>query len=367
MDLINTEKCKAIFEAFVTGQEFNQVIVCANGHINTSYHILVEQKDHSGYFLQHINSGIFKDVNGLMNNISRVVSHLKQKEIDLKDQCFLELIPAKTGEYFHVDADQQYWRLFNFIKDGEAFNCADPQLAFESGKMFGRFLSDLSDLDTSKLGETIPRFHDLELRLEQFNDAIAKNNEDRIANASAEISFVHSHAKEMLELTHLINAGKLPIRVTHNDTKLNNVLFNKDRKAICVVDLDTVMPGSILFDYGDAIRTGANTAVEDETDLSKVGFNIEAYKMFTQGFLVNMATVFSEKEISLLPFSTRFMTFIIGLRFLTDYLNGDIYFKVNCPEHNLIRTRVQFEFIRKLEENKELMESIVHQNILAYA
>lgn len=367
MEIGAENKLKEIFEAFETGQCFKQVIICANGHINTSYQILVEQHGHSGFFLQHINTNIFKDVDALMNNISLVVDHIKIKEQAREKMCFLELIPASNGKKYFTDSDNQCWRLFNFISEGESHNCADAQLAYESGKIFGRFLSDLSDLDASKLSETIPGFHDLELRLEQFKNALSKNNEDRITNAAAEIGFVHEQAEEMLQLTRLIKSGKLPMHVTHNDTKLNNVLFNKDRKAICVVDLDTVMPGSILFDYGDAIRTGANTALEDEPDLSKVDLNVEAYSMFTKGFLKSMATVLTDDEIALLAFSARFMTFIIGLRFLTDYLNGDVYFKTRYAEHNLIRTRVQFEFIRRLEQNKELMESIVQQNILLHA
>lgn len=367
MEVRKHDSFRKIFEAFDTGHRFKEVVVCTNGHINTSYKILVEQEQHHGYFLQHINTGIFKNVDALMNNISLVVNHLKNKEINRENHCFLELILTKDGKKYFTDEENQCWRLFNFIKEGQSYNCADAHLAYESGRIFGRFLSDLSDLDASKLGETIPRFHDLELRLEQFREAITKNNEDRISNAATEICFVNDNAKKMLQLTQLINSGKLPLHVTHNDTKLNNVLFDHDRKAICVVDLDTVMPGSILFDFGDAIRTGANTAVEDEPDLSKVDLNVAAYSMFTKGFLKNMAAVLTEDEIKMLAFSARFMTFIIGLRFLTDYLNVDIYFKTQYPEHNLTRSRVQFEFMKKLGHNQKLMESIVQQNILSYA
>jgi hypothetical protein len=367
MEIVSDLKFRDIFNSFTTGQEFRQVVVCANGHINTSYQIHVKEQNHTGYFLQHLNTNIFKDVDALMDNISLVVNHLKSKELARENHCFLELILTKDGKKYFTDAENQCWRLFNYIKEGQSYHCADAHLAYESGRIFGRFLSDLSDLDASKLGETIPRFHDLELRLEQFHEALAKNNEGRIASAAAEISFVNSQINEMLQLTRLINSGKLPLHVTHNDTKLNNVLFNKDRNAICVVDLDTVMPGSILFDYGDAIRTGANTAIEDEPDISKVDLNVEAYRMFTKGFLKNMAAVLTENEIERLAFSARFMTFIIGLRFLTDYLNSDIYFKTQYPEHNLTRTRVQFEFFRKLVHNAHLMESIVQQNILEYA
>lgn len=367
MEISREDQFRQIFESFQTRESFRQVVVCANGHINTSYHILVSDHQHPGYFLQHINTNIFKDVDSLMNNISLVLDHLKSKAKVSAIQCFLELIPTTDGKNYYIDSDNQCWRLFNYIEEGQSHNCADAHLAFESGLIFGRFLSDLSDFDTSGLNETIPGFHDLELRMEQFRSAIDQNNEDRIAGAAAEINFVKAHAEEMLKLTQMINAGKLPLHVTHNDTKLNNVLFNSDRKAICVVDLDTVMPGSILFDFGDAIRTGANTALEDEPDLSKVDLNIEAYSSFTKGFLKSIVSVLTDNEIALLPFSARFMTFIIGLRFLTDYLNGDIYFRTKYPGHNLVRTKVQFEFFRKLEQNKDLMETIVQQNILLHA
>lgn len=332
------------------------------GHINDSFRIFTDKEKKHGYFLQWINNHIFKDVEGLMNNIAQVTKHLSKKlslfpELNFK---VLEIIPTLDGKLYYCDKKKQYWRLYRLITEVHSYEKVESeQIAFEGGKAFGIFMSLLQDLPAEKLKDTIPDFHNIRKRLEAFDNALAVDSFQRAASIPDEIHFVNAHRNEMLNIQELIDNKKIPLRITHNDTKFNNVLFNNLNKATCIVDLDTVMPGSILFDFGDAIRTGANMAVEDEEDLSKVNINISIYASYTKGFITHTRDVLNKHEIENLAFSARFMTFIIGLRFLTDYLDGDAYFRTLSPKHNLTRTKVQFRLIESMEKEANKMEEIV--------
>jgi hypothetical protein len=357
---------KEIVSHFNINAEYQDFEKNTIGHINESYFIRTNSTNHHGYFLQWINNTIFKNVDGLMNNICAVTGHLASKLSGNKDLSFkvLEVIPCNDGKNFYLDPDGQYWRLYTFIANAHGYNVVETaEIAYEGGKAFGLFMSLLADLPAAGLTETIPDFHNLEKRLDTFNKSVSADKVNRVKDVAAEIEFIQSHAKQMLTIPALIKSGQLPMRITHNDTKFNNILFDSANHALCIVDLDTVMPGSILFDFGDSIRTGANTADEDEKDLSKVDINLPIYEAYTRGFLKSTLSTLTDIEIDNLAFSARFMTFIIGLRFLTDFVDGDTYFRTSYPEHNLVRAKVQFQLIEVMERNAEKMQSIIIEEV----
>lgn len=357
---------KEIVSHFRIQGEFLDFEKNMTGHINDSFYIKTSHSGHPGYFLQWINSYIFKDVEGLMNNISTVTSHLADKLAENQNLAFkvLEIIPSTDGKKFYVDAEGQYWRMYTFIEAMHVYNVVEnTKIAYEGGKAFGIFMSLLADLPADRLIEIIPDFHNMVKRLDAFNKSLQNNTASRATEIASEIEFVSQRAEQMLKIPALLESGLLPARITHNDTKFNNILFNSTENAMCIVDLDTVMPGTVLFDFGDAIRTGANTAQEDERDLSKVDINLPIYEAYTRGFIKSTRHSLTDVEIQNLAFSAQFMTFIIGLRFLTDYIDGDPYFRTLYPEHNLDRAKVQFRLLEAMERNAEKMHSIVLQSL----
>jgi len=357
---------KKIISNFRITGEFADYEKVVTGHINDSYYIKTNSTDHPGYFLQWINNYIFKDVDGLMNNITLVTRHLADKLAMHPELAFkvLEIIPTLQGDKYYHQAEGQFWRLYKFIDNSHGYDVVEnSQIAYEGGKAFGIFMSLLADLPAGRLTETIPDFHNLEKRLDTFYNSLNINPVHRSGSIPEEINFVRTRAEQMLTIPALIKEGKIPMRITHNDTKFNNILFDDSNHAMCIVDLDTVMPGSILFDFGDAIRTGANTAAEDEKDLSKVDINLPIYEAYTQGFIEKTHHTLTKVEIDNLAFSARFMTFMIGLRFLTDFLDGDLYFRTHYPEHNLDRARVQFRLVEAMESHADKMHAIVLQSI----
>jgi len=357
---------KKIVSNFRITGDFVDFEKVTTGHINDSYYIKTNSTDHPGYFLQWINNYIFKDIDGLMDNITAVTRHLAEKLVANPELAFkvLEIIPTLQGDKYYLQAEGQFWRLYKFIDNSHGYDVVEnTDIAYEGGKAFGIFMSLLADLPANRLSETIPDFHNMEKRLGTFYNSLKANPVDRAKDIPAEIEFVKTRAEQMLAIPALIKSGKLPMRITHNDTKFNNILFDADNHAMCIVDLDTVMPGSVLFDFGDAIRTGANTAAEDEKDLSKVDINLPIYEAYTKGFIKSTRNSLTEVEIDNLAFSARFMTFIIGLRFLTDFLDGDPYFRTHYPEHNLVRARVQFRLVEQMELNADKMRDIVMKSL----
>lgn len=332
-----------------------------SGHINDTY--LVHDNQETPYLLQRINHQVYGDVQGMMDNIRRVTEHLRQKLAAhaASSMTTLQVIPTHDGALFHQDVSGNYWRILTFINDTVAYDVAtSPAQAREAGRAFGQFQALLRDLPGEPLNETIPQFHHMESRLTRFAKAQDADVMQRAGEVPQEIAFVQQRAAEMLNLHQLVETGEIPQRVTHNDTKLNNVLLDPHtHQARCVVDLDTVMPGSVLFDFGDAIRTTANTAGEDETDLDKVQLHLAYYDAFAQGYLSEAHNFLTKKEIEYLPFSARYMTFIMGLRFLTDYMAGDVYYKIHHPDHNLRRARNQFQLVRRMEAHYDDMVRIV--------
>ena len=347
-----------ICDQFLPGIKVQNIIPYGSGHINDTFKVETKSKN---YLLQRVNHSIFKNVESLTDNIIKVTQHLRNKVKNEKFQMeVLTSVETIERDFIFRDDKGNYWRMFHFIENSKSYDLVEKaNLALEGGKAYGRFMLMLDDFPAEELVETIPQFHDIQFRLNNFFKSFKKNNAGRVGGAKKEIDFVNQRAEEMILIHQLGIENRVPLRVTHNDTKINNVLFNDQDKGICIIDLDTVMPGYVHFDFGDAIRTFTNTADEDEKDLSKVSMNIEYYKAFSTGFLSEMKDVLNETEKETLAFSAKLMTFIIGLRFLTDYLDGDIYYKTQYPDHNIIRTRSQFKLLESMEEQFEEMEKVI--------
>ena len=333
-----------------------------NGHINSTF--VIDCDNGNKYSLQRINNHVFRDVEGLMNNIDSVTSFLKKKIVAKGGNPLREtltVVKTKSGENYCKLEDDSYWRVYIFVDDVITLQAIEnPEHFYYAGKAFGNFQKLLADFPAEKLTETIPNFHNTVSRYAEFEGLIAKNQSGRASEAEDEIAFARKYKWLAEELYPLIAKGELPLRVTHNDTKLNNVLLDKDTgKPVCVIDLDTVMPGLSLYDYGDSMRFGTNPAAEDEKDLSKVYSDMVLFEEYTKGFLEECGDALTAKEIELLPISALVMTYECGIRFLGDFVDGDNYFKTERPEHNLDRCRTQFKLVADMEEKLPIMKQIV--------
>jgi Ser/Thr protein kinase RdoA (MazF antagonist) len=331
------------------------------GHINDSFLVKTKEEDKPDYLLQRINHHIFKDVELLQNNILHVTNHIRKKlqekgASDIERKA-LTIIPAKDGKLFYFDGEN-YWRIYLFISGGKSYEAITPELAYEAGKAFGEFQAYLADIP-EKISETIPNFHNMEFRLEQFREALANDAAGRVASNRAIIDEIESRAEEMCKAERLGREGVLPKRINHCDTKVNNVLFDANGHILCVVDLDTVMPGYVLSDFGDFIRTGANTGAEDDDNLDNVSVDLDIFAAYARGYLETAGNFLLPIEIENLPFGARLLTYMQTVRFFTDYLNGDTYYKIHFPEHNLQRTKAQLKLLQELEKNSEKMQAIV--------
>ena len=326
-----------------------------SGHINSTF--LVVTDSGKRYILQKINNKIFPDVAGLMNNIMLVTEHLKKKYTE--PRRVLTLVKTIDGKPF-AEIDGEYWRAYDFVEDSLCLQLPENNDDFyESAVAFGSFGQALSDFPVEKLVEVIPDFHNTPSRFKKFHEVLEKDPLGRAALVQEEIKFCLDREKEMGTLQRLRDEKVLPDRVTHNDTKLNNVLLDKDtRKSLCVIDLDTVMPGLCLYDYGDSIRFGASTALEDEKDLSKVSMSLDLFKIYTKGFVSALPNL-TKEEREYLPLGAKTMTFECGMRFLTDYIDGDHYFAVHREGHNLDRARTQFKLVADMESKWEEMKKVV--------
>ena len=333
-----------------------------NGHINDTYLI----KTNPGYILQKINTNVFHDPVSVMENIKRVTDHLRLKITAAggnPDRETLTVIDTVDGKPFYKDEGGNYYRMYIFIEGARSYDIVEnPMQLYNAAKAFGNFQMMLSDFPADELHEVIPNFHNTVSRYTDFKRAVADNLSGRADTCRNEIDFVLSREPDASVVVDDIASGKIPLRVTHNDTKLNNVLLDETTgEGVCVIDLDTVMPGSLLYDFGDALRFGGSSGAEDEPDLGKIWFDLEKFEYFTRGFLETLDTI-TTRELELLPFSVKLMTLECGSRFLADYLNGDTYFKTHYPEHNLVRARTQFKLVSDIETKHDRMMEIV-QNI----
>ena len=355
------EQLMAILKQFAIDEDMVSAVPFGNGHINDTLKV-TNSKGEIKYILQRINHHIFTNVDMLQNNIFTVTSHIREKlvargEQDV-DRKVLTFIPAKDGKLYHFDGDS-YWRVCLFIPSSKSLEEVTPQLSYEAGKAFGDFQTMLSDLPADALGETIPNFHNMEFRLKQFRDAVEANAAGRLEEVKDLVGEIEKRAKDMCIQEELYREGKLKKRTNHCDTKVNNIMFDEEGKVLCVIDLDTVMPGFVLSDIGDFIRTGANTGAEDDENLDNVEVNLEIFEAYTRGYMETAKAFLTPQEIKLLPYGGRLLTYMQTVRFLTDYINGDTYYKIHSPKHNLIRTKAQFKLLLSLEAHAPEMDGFL--------
>ena len=326
-----------------------------SGHINRTY--LIGTDTGARYILQRLSSVAFHDIPGVMSNIIRVTEHIAKK--DAGPDSTLHFIPSENGEYYYLDETGAYWRSYRFVEAICIQLPETPEDFYQSAVAFGTFQNQLSDFPAETLTETIPNFHNTPDRYRKFRDKIEEDPCGRVKGVREEIAFYLSREEAGGSLQRMRDQGILPLRVTHNDTKLNNVLLDeKTRKAVCVIDLDTVMPGLSAFDFGDSIRFGASTAVEDEQDLQKVQMDLDLFRIYARGFISSCPSL-TEAERNALPLGAKLMTLECGMRFLTDYLDGDHYFKTGYSEHNLVRARTQMKLVADMEDKWAEMERIL--------
>lgn len=338
-----------------------------HGHINDTFYIrtMAEDGEHR-YILQRMNKEVFKDPVSLMKNISGVTSFLREaitKEGGDPLRETLNVVPTKTGGSYYIDSEGEYWRSYLFIDRATCYDAVEkPEDFYQSGKAFGRFQRRLSKYPAEELAETIKDFHNTPVRLETLKRVIEEDVCGRASLVQKEIQFALDRSGEAGIVMDMAREGKLPLRVTHNDTKLNNIMIDDATgEALCIIDLDTIMPGFSIFDYGDSIRFGANNVTEDETDLTNAGLSLPLFDIYTKGFLDGCKGSLTKEEVDMLAMGAKLMTYECGVRFLTDYLQGDTYFKISREGHNLDRCHTQFALVADMEKKWDQMLAIVEK------
>ena len=339
-----------------------------NGHINDTFLVVcgTQEGERRRYILQKMNHSIFKMPQQLMENVVNVTEYLREmiaRRGGDPDRETLNVVKTKDGSNYYLDDEGNYWRMFLFVEQTVCLEKVESAKDFyDSAVAFGNFQKMLSDYPAQTLYETIPNFHNTPSRFSDFRKAVQEDRMGRAAQAKEEIAFALAREADTRVLTDMLKAGELPLRVTHNDTKLNNILFDADtKKAICIIDLDTVMPGLSHYDFGDSIRFGASTGAEDEKDLDKIEMDLSLFEAFTKGYLEGCGGSLTEKEIEMLPMGAKLMTYECGIRFLADFLEGDTYFKIHRDGHNLDRARTQFKLVKDMEDKWADMAAIVEK------
>ena len=353
-----------IFNAFDAQIEVDKISVFGGGLINDTYRVFNQDPKGMDFLLQRINHEVFKDVEGLMHNMDLVTNHIRMKISNdpyLTGSCdTLAIIRTKEGTTYYQDDSGNYWRLVEFLKGYKSYDYVEtPEQAYQGAKAFGQFMMLLDDFPVKSLKETIPGLHDLIKRLDTFRFTVDTGHVDRVKECQTEIAYVLEMADQMCVIENLRKSGKIKDRVTHNDTKFNNVLLKEDLSSHCVIDLDTVMPGIVHYDFGDGVRTCSSTTEEDEKDLSLVEMDMDKFKGFAQGFIETAKSVLEPLEIEYLALSAPLLTYIMGVRFLTDYLAGDVYYKIKHPTHNLDRARCQLRLVQKMMSRQDEMSAII--------
>lgn len=341
-----------------------------SGHINDTYRVKTDKAGGMSYLLQRINHHIFANVDGLMHNTKTVLLHLKNKLAHLGEELVakktLTLIPTKEGSSYVRDEKGDYWRMFICLEDTRSYDIVETkQQAYSGGQAFGEFQEQLSDLDATQLVEILPNFHNIDFRMGNLRAAIEKNAAGRVAAVQDILDYIFEREERMRAIIKMASKGDLPLRITHNDTKFNNVLLDQEDNVQCVIDLDTVMPGYIAYDFGDAIRTIINPAGEDEADVSKIVLNIPLYEAYAQGYMSKAKDFLTEAEVASLLDGVLLLPFMQAVRFLTDYIDGDTYYKVQYPEHNLVRTRAQIKLTQELEAHENQLGGILEASVQA--
>ena len=359
------EKLIRITSEFQLNDEISKVEPFGNGHINDTY-VVITPGDEKRYILQKINHAIFTNVDLLQKNILNATNHIRAKltatgENDI-DRKVLTFYPAKDGKYYHFDG-KNYWRVSLFIPDSISYEAITPELAFETGKAFGNFHKMLSDIPDGTIQEIIPNFHNIDFRQKQLTDAVTKDVAGRKTEVTDLLNEIDKRKEEMRIQETLFLEGKLSKRITHCDTKVNNILFDKEGNVLCVIDMDTVMPGFVLSDIGDFIRTAVNTGLEDDENPDNIQVNLPIFEAFMEGYMKEAKDFLTSLEIRMLTYGGRMLTYMQTVRFLTDYIAGDTYYKIHSPLHNLQRAKAQFKFLQELERSAEQMNEFMDQFI----
>ena len=362
---MEAEHLKEIIQQFCIEGTIAAVNPLGNGLINDTFLVNTQETRTPDYVLQRINHHIFTDVELLQHNIEAVTDHLRNKLLaegvaDV-DRRVLRFVPTSAGKTYHFDGEN-YWRISIYIADAITVDEVTPQSSYDCGRAFGRFQQQLIDLK-EPLGETIPDFHNMELRMSQLRQAVAHDVAGRVKEVTKELELIEAHADEICLAERLHREGLLPKRICHCDTKVNNMLFDSTGNVLCIIDLDTVMPAYIFSDYGDFLRTAANTQPEDSPELDRIAFRRDIFEAFTRGYLDSTASFLTPVEREHLPFAVALFPFMQAVRFLTDYLNDDTYYKTCYPEHNLIRTRNQLRYFEEVEATQNQMMKFVQSSL----
>lgn len=357
------DTARTMLDRFALPGQLLEVRPFGDGHINDTF---LATTDNGRFILQRISPVAFKRPDQVMENVAQVTAYLHRviaQDGGDPTRETLTLVPLKEGGVYTFDAEGGCWRVYLMIEDSKSYLLPENEdVLREAGRAFGRFQRQLAEYPAATLHETIPHFHDTPSRVATFRNAVARNASGRLEQAQEEVAFVLDRAGRADWLTSQLAAGVLPLRVTHNDTKLSNVLMDKQTgRGLCAIDLDTVMPGLAAYDFGDSIRSGASTADEDEQDLSKVHFSLSMFRAYAEGFLAETGRMFSPAEINSLAAGAWMMTYECGLRFLADFLDGDVYFHTAYPEHNLVRARTQFALVREMEVQEQDMLRVLHE------
>lgn len=355
------KELKGIVEKFNVEGTIASIRPLGNGLINDTY-LVVTAGENDDYVLQRINNSIFQDVDLLQHNVEAVTSHIRKKLIEAGEDDIsrkvLHFVETGEGKTYYMDGAGRYWRVSVFIPRAKTFEAVTPEYSYYAGKAFGNFEAMLVDLPET-LGETIPDFHNMELRMRQLRDAVAQDAKGRLSEVRDIVDELESHAHEMCKAERMGREGKLPKRVCHCDTKVNNMMFDEEGRVLCVIDLDTVMPSFVFSDYGDFLRTGANFVAEDDPEIGKVGFREDIFESFTKGYLESAKSFLTPVETENLPYAVALFPYMQCVRFLTDYINGDTYYKIKYPEHNLVRTRNQLALLRCVYAKQEEMARFI--------
>ncbi len=354
-------KLTTIAQQFKLEGNILSINTLGEGFINDTF-IVRTSGEAPDYILQRKNKAIFPDVPAMMENIRKVTAHIRSRVEAAGGDITREvmtIVPTHEGAYYFVDEDGEYWAVSVFISDTIAYNKADsPELARKGGEGIGKFQAQLADF-TEPLAETIKGFHNIRHRFVQWDEAVARDAAGRVSELNEEISWIESRREEMMAFWSKVESGEIPTRVTHNDTKINNILFDQNGEVLCAIDLDTVMNSTSLNDFGDAIRSYTNTGDEDDRDLSRVTMSLEMFRAYAEGYLSHRAEQLNEAELAHLAFSAKYITYEQVLRFLMDYIDGDTYYKTKYPEHNLVRTHAQYKLLQSMEEQYDAMCDII--------
>lgn len=357
------DQFKSIISHFAISGTVSEIKPLGNGLINDTYKVTTVEADAPDYVLQRINDSIFTDVDLLQHNIEEVTHHIREQLVkegaDDIDRKVLTFVKTDEGKTYIKDGKNQYWRISVFIPNAITMDAVTPKTSYHAGKAFGKFEAQVADI-TDRLGETIPDFHNMELRRDQLRQAVKEDRAGRAEGVKYFIADIEKYMDEMCLCQCLFREGKLKKHVCHCDTKVNNMMFDQEGHVLCVIDLDTVMPSLFVSDYGDFLRTAANTIAEDSPEFDKINFRMDIFEAFTRGYIESASSFLSPLEISLLPHAAELFPYMQAVRFLWDYLNGDHYWKCKYPEHNLVRAQNQWHLFLKAKEHEEEMKEVIN-------